>query len=54
MEDRTELQKEVEQLERIRETWVWTLNNAVSRIFEIDSHIKSLTEANKNEHKATK
>lgn len=51
MEDKTELQKEVEQLERIRETWVWTLNNAVSRIFEIDSHIKSLTESKKNEPK---
>lgn len=49
MEDKTELQKEVEQLERIRETWVWTLNNAVSRICEIDRDIKSLTEAKENE-----
>lgn len=53
MENKTELQNEIEQLERIRETWVWTLNNAVSRICEIDSHIKSLTEANKNEPKIT-
>lgn len=49
MEDKTELQREIEQLERARGTWVWTLNNAVSRICEIDRDIKSLTETRENE-----
>lgn len=49
MEDKTELQREIEQLERVRGTWVWTLNNAVARICEIDRDIKSLTEAKENE-----
>lgn len=48
MEDMTELQKEIEQLERIRETWLWTLNDAVARICAIDRDIKSLTEAYNN------
>lgn len=54
MEDRTELQREIEQLERVRGTWLWTLNNAVSRICEIDREIKLLSEAMESEPKISR
>ncbi len=45
------MQREIEELERKRETWEWSLNNARDHIVALTTQIENLKRRSNGEHK---